>query len=72
MKEDGSRDSLIILPDNIGGQVQAHYQDIWRLKYSALCCYFPPEYTDELETPDDESGAQIKHWFGIGLDVWKL
>ena len=35
-----------------------------------MCFYYSPEYTKNLAPPDAGDGAQIKHWFGIGIDAW--
>ena len=35
-----------------------------------MCFYYSPEYTKNLAPPDAGDRAQIKHWFGIGIDAW--
>ena len=73
MKEDSSKDTLLLLQDNLDGKVQADYQQkLWSTD-NALCWYYPPEYTDNLAPHDNGVDAKIKQWFGIGIDdcLWE-
>ena len=51
-KEDGSKEGLLILQDDLGYQVQKQYQDMYQKGDNTLCCYYHTEYIDDLDPPD--------------------
>ena len=44
-KDDGFKEELSVLQDNLDYQVQKKYQDICQEGYNTLCWYYHPEYT---------------------------
>ena len=44
-KEDGTKEELSILKDNLDDQVQKKYQDMYQEGYNTLCWHYHPEYT---------------------------
>ena len=48
-EEDGYKEELLILKDNLDDKVQEQYQYMCREIYNTLCWYFHTEYTDELD-----------------------
>ena len=69
-KEDGPKEELSILQDNLDDQVQKKYQDMCQEGYSILCWYYHPEYTYDLDHPESGAGNQIRIWFGVYLYEW--
>ena len=62
-KQDGSKEDLIVLQDNLDDQVHKQYQDICQLGDNTLCWHFHLEYIDDLDPPDAGVGNQIIFWF---------
>ena len=69
-KEDGSKEELLILQDNLDDQVQKQYQDMCQEGDNAHCWYCHLEYTDDLDPTDSGAGNQVRFWFGVYLDEW--
>ena len=69
-KDDGFKEELSVLQDNLDYQVQKKYQDICQEGYNTLCWYYHPEYTYNLDTPNSGSGNHITFWFGVYLYEW--
>ena len=69
-KENGPKEELSILQDNLDYQVQKKYQDICQEVYNTLCWYYHPEYTYELHPSESGAGNHIRFWFGVYLDEW--
>ena len=67
-KEDGYKEELLILQDNLDDKVHKNYQDMCQEVYNILCCNYHPEYTDDMDTPDAGAGNQTRSWFGVYLD----
>ena len=67
-KQYGSKDELLVLKDNLDDQVQKQYQYVCQEGYITLFCYYNPEYTDDLDTPDADVGNQIRFCFGVYID----
>ena len=65
-----AKEEILLIQDNLDGQVQQSYQQMCRRSANALCWYTPPDYTDDLSPVDAGMGAQIKYWFGVYLDEW--
>ena len=66
-KEDGSKEELLILQENLDNQVQKN-TNIYVRKDNTLCWNYHTEYTDELDPTDTGAGLQIRFWFGVYLD----
>ena len=69
-KEDGSKEELLILQDNMDGQGHKQYQDMCRDVDNTICWYFHPEYAYYLDPPDVGAGNNIMFWFRVYLDEW--
>ena len=67
-KEDRYKEELLILQDNLYDKVQKQYQYMCQEGDNTLCCYYHPEYTDDLDPPDAGERNQIRFWFGVYLD----
>ena len=69
-KEDEPKEELYILQDNLDYRVQKKYQNMCQEGYTALCWYYHPEYTNDLDPTDSGAGNQIRFWFGVYLNEW--
>ena len=69
-KEDGSKEELSNLQDNLYYQVKKKYQYMFKEGLKTLCWYYHPEYTDDLYPPDAGSVNHIRLWFVVYLDEW--
>ena len=69
-KEDGTKEELYILQDNLDDQVQKKYQYICQEGYNTIRWYCHPEYTYDLDPTESGAGNQIRFWFGVYLAYW--
>ena len=67
-KEDGSKEELLVLQNNLDDQLNKKYQDILQEGDNTLCCNYHPEYTDDLHPPDSGAVNQIRFWFRFYID----
>ena len=58
-KEDGPKEELSNLQDNLYDKVQKKYQDMCQDIDNNLCWYYYTEYTDDLYPPCAGEGNQI-------------
>ena len=64
-KEDGSKEELLLLQDNLDAQSQKKYQGVCQEGANAIFWYYPPEYTHDLVPPESGAGKNTKFWFRV-------
>lgn len=70
MTPDGRREDLLLFLDNLDAQVQETFKRKCLEVARASVHFYPANYTDHLAPPDAGLGTQLKHWFGVYLDMW--
>ena len=66
-KEDGYKEGLLILKDNLNDQLQKQYQYMCQ-EVDNICWDYHTYYTDDLGHTDACAGNHIRFWFGVYLD----